>query len=255
MSAYALGIRHAFDADHIAAIDNATRRLISAGHRPMSVGFWFALGHSTIVVAAVVLLVGGMNIFMGSAAGAPSALTQITDIWGAAISGLFLTVMGVLNFGSLRGLRALLARMRAGTDEEADLDQQLDKRGLLSRLLRPFTTMIIKPSRMFPVGLLFGLGLDTAASISLFVIAGLTTPNLPGYVVLVLPILFTAGMTLFDTTDGVIMNHIYGWASLDPFRKIFYNLIVTGISVLIAFLIGGIGIITAITGIWKIQNG
>ena len=247
VSAYLLGVRHAFDADHIVAIDNATRRLVAAGRRPVSVGFWFALGHSTVVLVSVVLLVLGINAFAGSLTNEGSALRQTTGVWGAAVSGVFLILMGALNLSSLKGLRQVLRDLRSGRFVESELDGHLDNRGVVNRLLRPMSRLVDRPWKMFPIGVLFGLGLDTAASISLFVFAGVSTPNLPWYAVLVLPVVFMAGMALFDSADGILMNHVYQWASVDPLRKVHYNLIVTGVSVFVAFFVGGIGLMSMLT--------
>ncbi|MDJ0324756.1 HoxN/HupN/NixA family nickel/cobalt transporter [Cryobacterium sp. PH31-AA6] len=247
VSAYLLGVRHAFDADHIVAIDNTTRRLIATGRRPVSVGFWFALGHSAVVLVSVVMLVVGINAFAGGLADEGSALRQIAGVWGAAISGLFLILMGALNLSSLTGLRRVLRDIRAGRFVQSELDGHLANRGLINRLLRPMSRLVDAPWKMFPIGVLFGLGLDTAASISLFVFAGVLTPNLPWYAAMVLPIVFMAGMALFDSADGILMNHVYRWASTDPVRKVYYNLIVTGVSVFVAFFVGGMGLMSMLT--------
>lgn len=246
LSAYALGVRHAFDADHIVAIDNATRRLLARGKRPLSVGFWFALGHSSVVAVSVVLLVLGIGSFADSLADEGSGLRQVTGVWGATISGVFLILMGVLNLSSLSGLGKVLRSIRSGQFRESELDRHLDNRGLINRMLGPLARVVDTPRKMFPVGVLFGLGLDTAASIGLFVAAGVLAPGLPWYAVFVLPILFTAGMTLFDSADGVLMNRVYRWASVDPYRKVYYNLVVTGISVFVAFFVGGIGLVSVL---------
>ena len=256
VSAYVLGIRHAFDVDHIAAIDNATRRLISFGRRPVSVGFWFALGHSTVVMTSVILLVIGIDAFTGSISDGGSGLRQITEVWGATVSGVFLMLMGALNLSSLTGLRKVLRSIRSGQFVESELEGHLNNRGMFNRLLHPLFRLIDTPSKMYPIGLLFGLGLDTAASvISLFVIAGVLTPALTWYAVLVLPILFTAGMTLFDSADGIFMNRVYRWAAVDPYRKVYYNLIVTGVSVFVAFFIGGTGLMSVITHLLGTRGG
>ncbi len=247
VSAYLLGVRHAFDADHIVAIDNTTRRLVAAGRRPVSVGFWFALGHSTVVLVSVVLLVLGITAFAGGLADEGSALRQITGIWGAAVSGLFLILMGALNLSSLKGLRQVLRDIRTGRFVQSELDGHLDNRGLINKILRPMSRLVDAPWKMFPIGVLFGLGLDTAASISLFVFAGVLTPNLPWYAAMVLPVVFMAGMALFDSADGILMNHVYRWASTDPLRKVYYNLIVTGVSVFVAFFVGGMGLMSMLT--------
>lgn len=255
VSAYVLGIRHAFDADHIVAIDNATRRLISAGGRPLSVGFWFALGHSTVVMVAVVLLVFGLDAFAGHLFAEDSSVRQIADVWGATVSGLFLVLMGALNLSSINGLRKVRQGLRSGRSVEGELADQLDNRGVLNRLLRPLARLVDRPSKMYPIGVLFGLGLDTAASVGVFVIAGASVPGLSSYAVLVLPLLFMAGMALFDTADGVLMNGLYRWSSFDPHRLVSYNLIVTGISVLIAFLVGGTGLAAVIVHQWAPDGG
>ena len=247
VSAYLLGVRHAFDADHIVAIDNTTRRLVGAGRRPVSVGFWFALGHSSVVLVSVMLLVLGINAFAGSLADDGSALRQITGVWGAAVSGVFLILLGTLNLSSLKGLRQVLRDVRSGRFLQSELDGHLDNRGVINRLLRPMSRLVDRPWKMLPIGVLFGLGLDTAASISLFVFAGVLTPGLPWYAALVLPIVFTAGMALFDSADGILMNHVYQWASTDPLRKVYYNLIVTGLSVFVAFFVGGMGLMAMLT--------
>jgi len=246
-SAYALGVRHAFDADHIVAIDNATRRLISAGRRPVSVGFWFALGHSTVVVVSVALLVVGIDAFAGNISDGGSTLRHVTGLWGAAVSGVFLILMGALNVSALRGLRTVLHGIRSGRFVESELDGHLNNRGVINKILRPVARLVDTPGKMYPVGLLFGLGLDTAASITLLVTAEFLTPNLPWYAVFILPILFTAGMALFDSADGILMNRVYHWASVGPYRKVRYNLFVTGVSVFVAFLVGGIGLMSVLT--------
>jgi high-affinity nickel-transport protein len=247
VSAYLLGVRHAFDADHIVAIDNTTRRLVAVGHRPVSVGFWFALGHSTVVLLAVVLLVLGVKAFAGGLTDEGSALRQMAGVWGAAVSGLMLILMGALNLSSLAGLVRVLRGIRAGRFAQNELDGHLDDRGLISRFLRPMSRLVDAPWKMFPMGVLFGLGLDTAASISVFVFAGVLTPHLPWYAAMVLPIVFMAGMALFDSADGILMNGVYRWASTDPLRKVYYNLIVTGVSVLLAFFVGGLGLMSMLT--------
>ena len=254
VSAYALGVRHAFDADHIVAIDNATRRLVSAGRRPVSVGFWFALGHSTVVVVTVALLVVGIDAFAGNLSDGGSTLRHVAGLWGAAVSGVFLILMGALNLSALRGLRTMLRGVRSGQFVESELDGHLNNRGVINKVLRPVARLVDTPRKMYPVGLLFGLGLDTAASISLLVTGGVLTPNLPWYAVFILPILFTAGMALFDSADGILMNRVYHWASVDPYRKVHYNLIVTGVSVFVAFFVGGMGLMSVATDL-GIGNG
>lgn len=239
VSAYFLGIVHALDVDHIVAIDNVTRRLISLGRRPISVGFWFALGHSTIVLVSVVLIVVGIDGFAGTLLNDNSILRGISGVWGPAVSGLFLILLGFLNLSALKGLRSMRKIGRPDKHSESELEKNLVHRGLLSRIWQPLLKIIDKPIKMYPVGLVFGLGLDTAASISLLVVGGLVIDGLVWYGALVLPILFTSGMTLFDSLDGIVMSRVYRGASTDPDKKLQYNLIVTSVSVAVAFLVGG----------------
>jgi high-affinity nickel-transport protein len=239
-------MRHAFDADHIAAVDNVTRRLLvdrPADGRPLSVGFWFSLGHSSVVFGLCLLLAFGVRALGGQVSDESSTLQGTTGIIGSSISGLFLIALGVINAVVLVGILRVAQGMRSGRFDEAELEHQLQHRGLLNRILGRFTRAVRKPRHMYPVGLLFGLGFDTATEVSLLVLAaGAAAFNLPWYALLVLPILFTAGMSLFDTIDGAFMGLAYDWAFLKPVRKIYYNITITGLSVVVALLIGGIEI-------------
>jgi high-affinity nickel-transport protein len=255
LSAYALGIRHAFDADHIAAIDNATRSLMARGRESAATGFWFALGHSSVVLLSVLLLALGFEVFAGGLADEGSGLRQAAGLWGGTVSGLFLVTAGILNLAVLLRLHRARRAARTGAVDSAELDAHLDKRGVLHRLLHPVTRAVDRPARMYPVGFLFGLGLDTAASIGLFVMAGGLAPDLPWYAVLVLPVLFTAGMTLFDSADGILMNRVYGWASADARRKLDYNLVVTTVSVVLAFVIGGTSLLSVLAEVLRPADG
>src|SRR6266487_3213904 len=224
--AYTLGMRHAFDADHIAAIDNTTRKLVGEGKRPLSVGFFFSLGHSSVVFVLSVLLNFGIRGL------------------GAAVSGSFLYLIAGLNLVVLAGIVKMFGQMRAGRYDEDELERQLAKRGLMNRLLGPLNRRIDAPWKMYPIGVLFGLGFDTVTEIALLVLAGsAVVSGLPFYAVLSLPILFAAGMSLFDTADGCFMNFAYDWAFSRPVRKLFYNLTITGLSVVVAFGIGTIEIL------------
>ena len=254
LTAYTLGMRHAFDADHIAAIDNTTRKQLAEGERPLSVGFWFSLGHSTIVFVLVVLLAAGVAALAGPLADDNSTLQQVTGLFGTLVSGSFLVLIGLLNLVVLIGIvRVFVRARRDGAVDEAALERQLQSRGALARIAGRATAMVTKPWHMYPVGLLFGLGFDTATEIGLLVLAGgAAAVSLPWYAILTLPILFAAGMCLLDTADGVLMFHAYGWAQTRPVRKLYYNLTVTGLSVAVALLIGGIeliGVLVARTGI------
>jgi len=255
LSAYALGVRHAFDADHIAAIDNATRSLMARGRASAATGFWFALGHSSVVLVSVLLLALGLEAFAGGLADEGSGLRQAAGIWGGTVSGLFLVTAGVLNLAVLLRLRRARRTARTGALDAAELDAHLADRGVLHRVLHPVTRMVDRPARMYPVGFLFGLGLDTAASIGLFVMAGGLAPELPWYAVLVLPVLFTAGMTMFDSADGILMNRVYGWASVDARRRLNYNVTVTTVSVVIAFVIGGTSLLSVFAELLQPTGG
>ncbi len=255
ISAYVLGIRHAFDADHIAAIDNATQKLLTEGRPTVSTGFWFASGHSSVVMISVLLLALGLETIAGGLSDENSGLRSAAGIWGAAISGSFLLAVGALNLPALLNLHRIRRTLHTCPLNETDLQHHLDHRGVLHRLLRPLSRLVDRPAKMYPIGFLFGLGLDTAASISLFVLTGTLAPGLPWYTVMVLPILFTAGMTLFDSADGILMSRLYHWASADPRRKVNYNLAVTAVSVSVAFLIGGTGLLFALTDLAGSSTG
>lgn len=255
VTAFTLGMRHAFDADHIAAIDNTTRKLVAEGQRPVSVGFWFALGHSTVVIVAVCLLAAGLHALADQISAEDSTLSSVAGLWGSLVSGLFLLLIGGLNLISLIGIFRIMRSMKTGTFSEAELEAQLQNRGLLNRILGPIARRVDKPWKMYPVGLLFGLGFDTATTISLFVIGGSAALTAPWYVVLILPILFTAGMTLFDSLDGILMNWAYEWAFAKPVRKVYYNLTVTIMSVAVAFLVAGVVLVGLLAERSQISSG
>jgi high-affinity nickel-transport protein len=260
LTAYTLGMRHAFDADHIAAIDNTTRKLMEEKRRPLSVGFWFSLGHSTIVFALCVLLAVGIRSIVGQVSDDNSTLHTVTGTVGLSVSGTFLIVLGGINLVILLGILKVFRSMRAGEHDEATLEQLLDKRGFMNRFLSRVTVAVKKEWHMYPIGLLFGLGFDTATEVSLLVLASAGAAYaLPWYALLCLPILFAAGMCLFDTIDGSFMNFAYGWALAKPVRKVYYNITITTLSVLIAFVIGGIELLSLLSdrlglsgGGWKV---
>jgi nickel/cobalt transporter (NiCoT) family protein len=251
ITAYTLGMRHAFDADHIAAIDNTTRKLMADGRRPLSVGFWFSLGHSSVVFTLVALLATGVRALAGEVGTSDSALQHVTGLVGLAVSGSFLLLIGLINLGVLRKILGVWRGMRAGSyDEaglEAELEAHLDSRGLLNRVLGRFTRAVRTPWHMYPVGLLFGLGFDTVTEVSLLVLAGGAAAfALPWYALFTLPVLFAAGMSLLDTIDGSFMNFAYGWAFSKPVRKVYYNLTITGLSVAVALVIGAIELLSVV---------
>jgi high-affinity nickel-transport protein len=265
--AYTFGLRHAFDADHIAAVDNATRKLIADNvtreaegegqqRKPLSVGFWFSLGHSTIVFVLAFLLSVGVKSLVGPVADDDSRLHTITGVIGPSVSGIFLWVLGLLNLAALLGILKVFREMRTGKYDEAELEKQLDSRGFMNRFLGGLTKSVRKPWHIYPIGVLFGLGFDTATEVGLLVMAGGAAAfNLPFYSILVLPILFAAGMCLMDTVDGVLMNAAYGWAFARPVRKVFYNLTITSISVLVALVIGTIELVGVLADRFSIDHG
>jgi high-affinity nickel-transport protein len=241
LTAYTLGLRHAFDADHIAAIDNTTRKLMNDGQRPLGVGFFFSLGHSSVVFGLAVLLAIGVKAIIGPVEQGSSALHHYTSLIGTSVSGAFLYLIAGINVVILVGILVVFARMRRGHYDEAELEAQLNSRGLLNRLLGRFTKSITKSWHMYPVGLLFGLGFDTATEVALLVLAGSSAAaGVPWYAILCLPVLFTAGMCLLDTIDGSFMNFAYGWAFSNPVRKVYYNITITGLSVAVALLVGSV---------------
>ena len=236
--AYLFGLRHAFDADHIAAIDDTVRYMLQKGRRPLAVGFWFSLGHSTIVLC---LAVGIAFAATAVKDGLPE-LKNLGSLLGATVSGTFLWIIGVLNLLVLLDILGVWKKAKAGTHDHKHLEELLAKRGFLNRLFGNRLQKMLNHSwQMYPLGLLFGLGFDTASEVGLLALtAGASAGNLPIPAILCLPILFAAGMTLMDTTDGVLMAKAYNWAFVNPLRKIFYNLMTTSLSIVVALLIGTI---------------
>lgn len=256
ITAYTLGMRHAFDADHIAAIDNTTRKLVADGRKPMSVGFWFSLGHSTIVFVLVALLAAGVKTLAANLEDENSRLQRWTGVFGTGVSGTFLILIGLLNLVSLVGIWRVFRGMRHGGYDEAEFEQRLANRGALNRVFGPLMRAVREPWQMYPVGLLFGLGFDTVTEVGLLVLAGgAAATNLPWYAILVLPVLFSAGMSLFDALDGTFMNFAYDWAFAGPLRTIYYNIVVTGLSVAVALLIGAQEIISILTEKLEVTSG
>ncbi|HET7068582.1 MAG TPA: HoxN/HupN/NixA family nickel/cobalt transporter [Nocardioides sp.] len=260
--AYTFGMRHAFDADHIAAVDNTTRKLIAdrtregGDRQPLSVGFWFSLGHSTIVFGLSLLLALGIKALASPVENDGSTLHSVTGVIGASVSGVFLLVLGILNLAVLVGILEVFREMRSGRYDEAELEDHLAKRGFMNRFLGGLTKSVRKPWHIYPVGVLFGLGFDTATEVGLLVLAGgAAVFNLPFYAILVLPILFAAGMCLMDTVDGVFMNAAYGWAFAKPVRKVFYNITITSISVAVALIIGTVELIGVLADRADITTG
>jgi nickel/cobalt transporter (NiCoT) family protein len=242
--AYSLGLRHAFDADHISAIDNTTRKLMSEGKRPLSIGYWFSLGHSTIVVAIGVAVVVAEKAVYGAVSNHNSSLEQFGGIFGTLVSAAFLYLIALLNVVILAGILRVFRSMRHGDYDEAELERQLNNRGLMSRIFGRWMRTIDKEWKIYPVGVVFGMGFDTATEVALLATTALlASKHLPFYSIMCLPILFTAGMCLMDTIDGMFMNFAYSWAFFNPVRKVYYNLAITGLSVSICFFIGTVEVL------------
>ncbi|HET6505422.1 MAG TPA: HoxN/HupN/NixA family nickel/cobalt transporter [Baekduia sp.] len=247
ITAYTLGLRHAFDADHIAAIDNTTRKLMGEGQRPLSVGFFFSLGHSTVVCALGIGVVLGVRGLGGAVTDDGSALHRTAGVVGPLVSGSFLFAIGLANLAILVSVIRVFRAMRAGEVDESALEERLQARGFLSRVCGRATRAVRRPWHMYPLGLLFGLGFDTATEVALLVLAGgAAAGGMPVSAILCLPILFAAGMSLLDTLDGAFMNFAYGWAFSRPVRKIYYNMTVTGLSVAVALLVGSVELLSVL---------
>jgi high-affinity nickel-transport protein len=242
--AYSLGLRHAFDADHISAIDNTTRKLMNEGKRPLSIGYWFSLGHSTIVIAIGVGIVVAEKAVYGAVSHNNSSLEQFGGIFGTVVSASFLYLIALLNIVILAGIFRVFHSMRKGNYDEAELERQLNNRGLMYRFFGRWMKTIDREWKMYPVGVVFGMGFDTATEVALLATTALlASQHLPFYSILCLPVLFTAGMCLMDTIDGIFMNFAYSWAFFNPVRKVYYNLAITGLSVAICFFIGTIEVL------------
>jgi len=247
ITAYTLGLRHAFDADHIGAIDNTTRKLMTDGQRPLSIGFYFSLGHSTIVFLLAIGFTVGIRGLSGAVADDGSWLHSATGLIGPTISGTFLWIIGILNLLVLISIIKVFRRMRHGDYDEAELEHQLNNRGFMNRFYKRATNAVKTPWQMYSVGLLFGLGFDTATEVALLATAGAAAAGgLPIYAILCLPILFAAGMSLLDSIDGAFMNFAYGWAFAKPVRKLFYNITITWLSVVVALVIGTIQLMSVL---------
>lgn len=251
--AYSFGLRHAFDADHIAAIDNVTRKLMDQGRRPLSVGLWFSLGHSTVVVALSLIIAATTAALQGRF----EALRDVGSLIGTSVSTAFLFVVAGANVVVLVGVwRTFQSVKRGGPLVEEDVDRLLAGRGLLARVFRPVFGIVRRSWHMYPLGLLFGLGFDTATEVGLLGIsAAQAGQGLPVWSIMVFPALFTAGMTLLDTTDSVLMVGAYGWAFAKPIRKLYYNLTITLVSVVVAVLVGGIEALGLAADRLKLEGG
>jgi high-affinity nickel-transport protein len=236
--AYTFGLRHAFDADHIAAIDNSTRKLLQDGQRPLGTGFFFSLGHSTIVFS----LTAGLAVAAEAVHSRLPTFQTYGSTIGASVSGTFLLLIGALNLAVLLDVVGVFRRMRRGHYDEQDLERALLDQGFLARfLLKRVGDRIDASWKMYPLGVLFGLGFDTATEIGLLALAaGVATHHVPSLAVISLPLIFAAGMSLMDTADGAFMSHAHGWAFSSPVRRVYYNISVTSLSVAVAWVVGAI---------------
>ena len=244
MLAYTFGLRHAVDADHIAAIDNVTRKLMQQGQRPVGVGLFFSLGHSAVVFLLSVAVAVAASAVQGSF----DSLKSFGDIVGTLVSALFLFAIALFNIIVFRSIyRTFQAVKRGEPYVEEDFDLLLNNRGFLSRLFRPLFRLVTKSWHMLPIGFLFGLGFDTATEVALFGISAVQASNGASLaMILVFPALFAAGMTLVDTTDGVLMLGAYGWAFMKPVRKLYYNITITAVSIVVAVVVGGLEVLNLI---------
>ncbi|WP_218165280.1 HoxN/HupN/NixA family nickel/cobalt transporter [Pseudomonas agarici] len=250
--AYVFGLRHAFDADHISAIDDTVRYMLQKQKKPLGIGFFFSLGHSTIVVSLAIAITL-------AAAAIKQDLPQMENLGGligAGVSGTFLWIIGIINLLVLLDIFKVWGQAKTGKHSHAHLEELLMRRGFMNRLFGGKLTKVINHSwQMYPIGLLFGLGFDTASEIGLLALtAGASAGDLPAPAVLALPILFTAGMTMMDTTDGVLMSKAYNWAFLNPLRKIFYNIITTSLSITVALIIGTVELLQVFTSMLDLHG-
>ncbi len=254
--AYSFGLRHAFDADHISAIDNTTRKLLQDGKRPVGVGFFFSLGHSSVVFLIALLLGFAVRAVISSVISEDGQLRTVGGIIGTSVSGVFLLLIGLLNLIILLDILGVFQRMRRGEYNRVTLEEHLVTGGVLTRLFRRLFQVITASWQMYPIGFLFGLGFDTASEVALLAIsAGAATQGLPFAAIISLPLIFAAGMSLMDTTDGAFMVKAYSWAFSNPVRKLFYNLTMTGLSVFVALFVGLFELAQILIQVLGLQGG
>ena len=257
LAAYGFGLRHAVDADHISAIDNVTRKLMAENKKPVTVGMFFSLGHSTVVFLMATLVALGSAFVSHGLEQNGSTLRTVGGLIGTGVSALFLLAIAVMNIVILVEIVRTFRQVTNGGVYDGDaIDDYLNKRGFFARLFRGLFKSVDASWKMYPIGFLFGLGFDTATEIALLVAtSGFASSSVPFYVVLLLPLLFTAGMSLADTTDGVMMLGAYGWAFVNPVRKLFYNISITLVSVIVAVLVGGLELLTIMQSQFGLSGG
>jgi high-affinity nickel-transport protein len=254
--AYTFGLRHAFDADHISAIDNTTRKLLQDGRKPVGVGFFFSLGHSSVVLLIALALGLAVRAVLNSVVGAGGQLKVVGSLVGTTVSGTFLIVIGVLNLLILADILRVYRRMQRGEYDLHGLEHQLVAGGILTRIFGRLFKVITQSWQMYPLGFLFGLGFDTASEVALLAVsAGAAAQGIPFLAVVSLPLIFAAGMSLMDTTDGAFMAKAYSWAFSHPVRKVFYNLTVTGLSVFVALFVGSVELLQILSSVFGLQGG
>jgi nickel/cobalt transporter (NiCoT) family protein len=254
--AYTFGLRHAFDADHISAIDNTTRKLLQNGRKPVGVGFFFSLGHSTVVLLIAVALGLAVKWIVEGVVSDSGELRSVGGAVGTLVSGGFLVAIGILNLAVLLDIVRVYRRMRHGEYDRQGLDQELMAGGLMTRLFGRIFRLVDQSWHMYPIGFLFGLGFDTASEVALLAIsAGAAAQGLPFAAVISLPLIFAAGMSLMDTADGAFMSKAYSWAFASPIRKVFYNLTVTSLSVFIALFVGVVELAQILIRILGLHGG
>jgi nickel/cobalt transporter (NiCoT) family protein len=254
--AYTFGLRHAFDADHIAAIDNTTRKLLQDGRKPVGVGFFFSLGHSTVVFIIAAALGLTVKWIVDGVAGNGGQLRTVGGMLGTVVSGGFLVLIGVLNLVVLLDIVRVYRRLKAGGYDDKSLELDLTAGGVMSRIFGRLFRVIRHSWQMYPIGFLFGLGFDTASEVAILAIsAGAAAKGLPFVAVIALPLIFAAGMSLMDTADGAFMAKAYSWAFTSPIRKVFYNLTMTSLSVFVALFIGGMELMQALIRAFGLKGG
>ncbi len=254
--AYTFGLRHAFDADHISAIDNTTRKLLQDGRKPVGVGFFFSLGHSTVVFIIAAALGLTVKWIVEGVAGNGGQLRTVGGMLGTVVSGGFLVLIGVLNLVILLDIVRVYRKLKAGGYDDNSLELDLTAGGVMSRIFGRLFRVIRHSWQMYPIGFLFGLGFDTASEVAILAIsAGAAAKGLPFVAVIALPLIFAAGMSLMDTADGAFMAKAYSWAFTSPIRKVFYNLTMTSLSVFVALFIGGMELMQALIRAFGLKGG